>query len=193
MVARRKRQTPVLSRLFSTRLGVAAVLVAEGDRSAALDAAAAGSWLMRGGRLDKLRRVVEADAERAGGTSVDLERCVRRLRDMAPIGNREADLYRVHVLVKAILEQGDADAASDLVEKLAASTDDDERVYAAWLRVWFDLDEQDAGYRTSSSPLGALGEGELRMATLLARSQGAEKLVEKLQARIGSVARPEPQ
>jgi hypothetical protein len=31
------------------------------------------------------------------------------------------------------------------------------------------------------------------MATLLARSQGAEKLVEKLEARIGSVARPEPQ
>ena len=82
---------------------------------------------------------------------------------MALIGNREADLYRMHVLVKAILEQGDADTAIDLVEKLAASTDDDERVYAAWLRVWFDLDEQDADYRTSRSPRlrCALEEGEL--------------------------------
>jgi hypothetical protein len=185
MVTRRKQSTSVLSRLFATRLGTAAVLLAEGDREGALDALAAGAWLMGGGRLAKLRQIVEADAERANGTSVDLERCVQRLRAMPPLGNREADLYRLHVLVKAVLEQGDSDTAVELVESLGSSKDDEERVYATWLRVWFDLDE-DADYRVSASPLH---EGDLRMAALLARAQGADKLVEKLDARIGSVAR----
>ena len=185
MVARRRPQASIVTRLFATRLGTAAVLLADGDREAALDAATAGSWLVRGGRVAKLRQVVDADAERATGTSVGLERCVQRLRAMEPTGHRETDLYRLHVLVKAVLEQGDPDTAIDLADELSASRDDDERVYAIWLRVWFDLDE-DADYRESASPLP---EGELRMAALVARSQGADKLVAKLDARIGSVAR----
>jgi hypothetical protein len=188
IVLRRRQQAPFLGRLFSTRLGTAAVLLAEGDRSAALDALAASSPLMQGGRLEKLRAVVDADVERAAGNSVGLERCVQRLRAMDRTGNREADLYRLHVLVKALLEQGDADGAYELLAELERSTDDEERVYVAWLRVWFDIDAEAAGYRDAWP---ALPEGELRMATLLARAHGAEKLVEKLEERVGAIARPE--
>jgi hypothetical protein len=188
IVLRRRQQAPFVGRLLSTRLGTAAVLLADGDRSGALDALAAGSPLMQGGRLEKLRAVIDADVERAAGNSVGLERCVQRLRAMERIGNREGDLYRLHVLVKALLEQADGDGAYELVEALAQSTDEDERVYLAWLRVWFDIDAETAGYRDAWP---AIPEGELRMATLLARAHGAEKLVEKLEERVGAIARPE--
>ena len=139
---------------------------------------------MRGGRLGALQAILEADLERATGTSVGLERCVQQLRAMAPLGHREADLYRTHVLVKALLQQADAEGASELARALEAPGDEDEGVYAVWLRVWFDLDEEDAG-----EPWKELGEGRLRLATLLARAHGAEKLVERLETRLGSVAR----
>jgi hypothetical protein len=189
MASRRRQQAPFLARLFATRLGTAAVLLADGDREGALDLLSGGSPLMRGGRLDRLRDVVDADLERASGTSVGLERCVQRLRGMEPIGHREADLYRTHVLVKALLEQGDADTAVEVagdLERTAAPQDEEQRLYATWLRVWFDLDAEAAGYRHAWP---ALPEGQLRMAALMARAHGADKLVEKLEERVSSIAR----
>ena len=106
---------------------------------------------MRGGRLEALRAIVEADLERNTGTRAASTAACSSLRAAAPIGNREADLYRVHVLVKAILEQGDAETAVELASELGASPDDDERVYATWLRVWFDLDAPDGGEEAAAS------------------------------------------
>ena len=111
---------------------------------------------------------------------------MQRLRAMELLGNREADLYRTHVLVKALLQQGDPEGALELAHALEGSGDEEERIYAAWLRVWFDLEaaEDDEG------EWRPLDEGELRRATLLARAHGADELVEMLEARIGSVAQP---
>lgn len=186
MVTRRRQQVPAVARLLSTRLGTAAVLLAEDERSDALAALGGGSPLMRGGRLERLRAIVDADAERASGTAAGLNSCLQRLRSMNRIGNREADLYRTHVLVKAVLEQGDADEALALVEPLEASSDEEERVYLAWLRVWFELD---ADVENADRPWPPLSEGELRMAVLLARAHGAEKLVDKLEGCLASIAR----
>jgi hypothetical protein len=184
LVVGRRQQAPFLTRLFATKLGAAAVLLAEGDRQAALEALAGGSPLMRGGRLDRLRGFVEADTERATSTSVGLERCLGRMRELGPTGNREADLYRTHVMVKALLEQGDPEGGLELYRSLAGTKDDDERVYATWLRVWFDLE---AG-ADDGDDWPVLSEGELRMAMLLARTHGADKLVEMLETRLPAVA-----
>jgi hypothetical protein len=167
------------------------VLLADGDRDGALDVMASGSpLLVRGGRLDRLRAVVDADLERSAGSPASLERSIQQLQAMTPIGNREADLYRTHVLVKALLEQGDPDTALEAVRMLESSHDDEQQLYVAWLRVWFDLDAEAADYRHAWP---ALAEGQLRMATLLARAHGAEKLVEKLEQRVSSIARPDHQ
>jgi hypothetical protein len=190
LVLRRRSQAPFFARLFSTGLGTAAVSLAEGDSAGALDALRIGSALMRGGRLDTLAEVVDADVERCRNNSVSLERCVQRLRAMPSLPNREAELYRLHVLVKALLQQGDGEGAAELVEELEkGGSDDDRRMYATWLRVWFDMDKPEGDYRTSAQPLA---EGDLRVAALVARSQGAEKLLEKLEARLSSVAQPAP-
>jgi hypothetical protein len=186
MVAPRRQQGPALWRLLSTKLGTAAVLLADGDRQGALYALARSSPLMRGGRLEKLSAVVDADVERAVGTPVSLDRCVERLRLMPRIGNREADLYRTHVLVRALLERGDAESALALAGELETSRDDEERVYLAWLCTWFDFDA--AAEHVGPGP--DLSEGQLRMATLLARAHGADKLVEKLEGRVAAIARP---
>jgi hypothetical protein len=180
MVAGRRQRLPFFARLFSTKLGTAAVLLADGDRSGALELLAHASPLMQGGRLDALRAVVEADAERAGGSHEALERCAERLRVRTRIGNREADLYATHVLVKAVLERGDPEIALDLTSALGRSSDEEERLYLVWLCTWFDLDAP------------RLSEGEVRLAALLARAHGAEKLVEKLEMRVAAIARPEP-
>lgn len=187
-VTRRRGLATLLAPHPSTRLGRAAVLLADGDRSEALDACAGGSPLMRGGRLEKLRHVVEADLERAAGTSAGRDECVRRLRGMAPFGNREADLYRIHVLVKALLERGDASGAHELAQSLEASNDDEARVYRTWLRTWFDLDTR--AEEEGAVSWAPLPEGELRMAALLARAHGADKLVQKLEGRVAAIARP---
>jgi hypothetical protein len=189
LTIKRRQQAPFLTRLFATRLGYAAVLLAEGDRQGAMAAMAGGSPLMRGGRLERLRDVIDADDERATGTSVGLERCVGRLRAMHPTGNREADLYRTLVLTKALLAQGDADGGLELYRTLVPTGDDEQQIYATWLRVWFDLE---AGAE-EGEVWPPLTEGQLRVATLLARAHGAEKLVERLEARIASVAPPAPQ
>jgi hypothetical protein len=214
LVARRRLELPFLARWSSSRLGTAAVLLADGDRDGALDTMRAASVFMRGGRLEKLRAIVEADLERKTGTAAGLERCVQRLRVIPSLGNREADLYRVHVLVKAVLEQGDGETAVELATDLGRSVDDESRVYATWLRVWFDLDEDasDAGDDGDGAatagrpearegdaesdsapgrPWPALSEGDLRMATLAARAHGAESLVSKLTLRLSAIARAE--
>jgi hypothetical protein len=218
LIARRSQDLPFLARWSSSKLGTAAVLLADGDRDGAFDALRTASIFMRTGRLEKLRAIVDADLERKAGTSVGLERCVERLRMVAPVGNREADLYRVHVLVKAVLEQGDGDTAVELVDDLGASEDDDARVYATWLRVWFDLDDDAAdgdaevgqgeaeaggdrgrdagaagqdGESGREAPWPALTEADLRMATLTARAHGAESLVSKLTLRLSAIARAE--
>jgi hypothetical protein len=189
LVLRRRSQAPFFARLFSTGLGTAAVCLAEGDSAGAIDAMRVGSALMRGGRLDALAEVVDADVERCRNNSVSLERCVQRLRAMSPLPNREAELYRLHVLVKGLLQQGDAEGAAELVEELEkGGPDDDRRMYATWLRVWFDMDAPEGDYRTAAAQ--PIAEGDLRMAALVARSQGAEKLLEKIETRLSSVAQP---
>jgi hypothetical protein len=176
-----------LTRLFSTRVGVAAVLLADGERAGALALLRRGSPLLRGGRLDGLHRVLEADLERALEAKANLERAIERLAALPPIGNREADLYRTHVLVKAVLELGDPDKALEVADALQRSEDGEERVYVLWLRTWFELDGKESG-RDRVWP--APSEGELRMATLLARAHGAEKLVERLEERVAAIAHP---
>ncbi|HEX3346070.1 MAG TPA: hypothetical protein VHS09_15910, partial [Polyangiaceae bacterium] len=190
LVAQRRQQTPFLGRLFATRLGLAAVLLADGDREGAVEVLSRGSPMMQGGRLRGLRAVVDADVDRASGTAAGRERCIDALRAAAPLGNREADLYRMHVLVKALLEQGDAEAAVEVLGTLEPSRDEEQKLYVAWLRVWFDLDAEAADYRHNWP---ALPEGQLRLATLLARAHGAEKLVEKLEQRVSAIARPQHQ
>jgi hypothetical protein len=189
MVARRRLEMPFLTRWSASSLGTAAVLLADGDRDAALEALRASGVFMRGGRLDELRAIVEADLERNAGTPAGLDRCVQRLRAFAPMGNREADLYRAHVLAKAILERGDDETADELADEWSRSTDDEVRVYATWLRVWFDLDAE----RGSEAPLGDLSEADLRVALLAARAHGAESLVTKLTERLSAIARAESQ
>jgi hypothetical protein len=193
-IARRDR-APFFARLLSTQLGVAALLLAEGDPAGAASALSGASALTRGGRVDALRAVVDADIERASGSPEVRTACIERLRDAPPLGHREADLYRLHVLSKAVLEQGDADMAFDLARALATDPDDDRRLYGTWFRVWFDLDAAEGELPESGGgePWPAMGEGEVRLATLLARAQGADKLVTKLEERLVAIARPQGQ
>lgn len=175
MVLQRRERAPALLRFLSTTLGTSAVLIAEGERSAALDALAASSPVMAMGRIQLLRRVIEADAERAGGSAAGLTRCIETVRAVPRIGNTEADRYRTHVLVKAVLTQAHGELAEELCAELAASKDEDERIYAAWLSAWFEID-------LPTEP----SDGELRLALLLARSQGADDLARKLEAKLGA-------
>jgi hypothetical protein len=186
LALRQRRQMPFLSRLCATRLGAAAVLLADGDVEGAHDELRGNVLLGRGGRLDWLRSVVEADEARASGTAAGLDRCLQVLRSLGPSGNREADLYRTHVLVKAILQSGDAEGAQKVVPELEASADEEERLYAVWLTVWFEGEGEGDGepYRGATEPLEGISEGDLRMAALLARAQGADKLVERLEERL---------
>jgi hypothetical protein len=186
MVVGRRLQAPLFARPFSTKLGTAAVLLADGEGAAAADLLAAPAPLMSGGRLSRLREIVEADAARAEGSPAALDRCIGKLASRAPLGNREADLYALHVLVKAVLERGDAETAATLLDRLAHTGEDDERVYLVWLRAWFDLDGDGYGDGTAG---GGAGDAELRLAALLARAHGAEKLVAKLEERASAIAR----
>jgi len=189
MVGRRRQRGPFLvARLFATRLGSAAVFLADGEESAARDVLGEEPPWMHVGRLGWLRTVVLADADRATGTAAGQLRCVEQLSAARTTGNREADLYRLHVLVKAVLERGDAERALDLTTQLIQSTDADERIYATWLRIWFELD---SGADEGEWP--ALAEEDARLAALRARSQGAEALVGKLEARLVAIARTTPQ
>ncbi|MGO9839077.1 MAG: hypothetical protein ACLP1X_33255 [Polyangiaceae bacterium] len=185
MTAQRREGAPLVSRMFATRLGVAAVLLADGDTAGARHEAGEASPFAQGGRLDRLRAIVDADLERATGGPAGLERCIKALRELPRIGHREADLYRMHVVVKAVLEHGATDTALDLAAELAVSSDPDERLYATWLRAWFDLDAA-----ASDVAWPPLGEGDLRLATLMARAHGAESLVAELESRLATIAHP---
>ncbi len=191
MLGRRRQQVPILGRLFSTPLGTAANLVADGDHAAAAVALASTPPFMQGGRADQLRAVVEADIDRAKGTAAGRDRVITVLREMPRIGNREADLYRLNVLVKAILERGDDEAAESLAAELGASQDEEERLYAAWLRVWFELDTQ-SDPTEGGGAWPPLDEGQARLAALVARAQGAEQLVDKLEERLLAIAHEGP-
>ncbi len=188
LLTRRRQQLPILGRLFSTQIGAAAVFLADGDRTAALGALGSTSPLMQGGRIQRLRAVVDADLERASGAPASLERCIVQLRATERFGHREADLYVVHVLVKAVLGQGAAEVAARLAGELDAAEDDEERMYATWLRVWFDLDGATDDEGQAWPPLA---EAQARLAALVARAQGAERLVDKLEERLLAIAHPE--
>jgi hypothetical protein len=189
MAARHRSQVPFFARPFSCTMAQAAVLLADGDRDGASDALRRGSPLMRGGRLDRLRAIVRADLQRATRSPDALDVAIADLRRMPPLHHREADRYRTHVLVKAVLERGDDETALDLARDLRRSADDEQALYAVWLRVWFDLDE------VGESDEGAdrwppLVEAEARLAALAARAHGAERLVDKLEARLLAIAHP---
>jgi hypothetical protein len=87
--------------------------------------------------------------------------------------------------VKAVLEEGATETALELAAELAGSSDSEERLYATWLRAWFDLDNV-----ASDVHWPPLGEGELRLASLVARAHGAERLVAELEGRLATIARP---
>jgi hypothetical protein len=194
LITRRRERAPLIGRLFVTKVGAAAVLLADGDLSGAVEVLAARpgmSLLMQGGRLDRVREIVDADLERATGTPEALDRCLDRLSTPPAgilIGNREADLYRTHVLVKAVLERGDTERAVDLAAQYGESADDEERIYSTWLRTWFDLEKTSPEVEWPE-----VDEGQLRMAALVARAHGAERLVEQLEARLSTIARSERQ
>jgi len=86
-----------------------------------------GHWVLhRSGEKSLFCReaVVEADLSRASGSPASLDGAIRALRALEPTGNVEADRYRTHVLVKAILERGDDDTlvATVVVTASAASS-----------------------------------------------------------------------
>jgi hypothetical protein len=176
---RRRRAAPWYARMASTTLGLAAVHLADGDAESAQRAFDANPIAMRYGRLDALREVVRADVLRGIGAESTLGDAIRALYNMGSLPNVEAERYRTHVLVKALLEQADGATARDLAFDLAKSTDDELRVYAAWLRAWFDLED-----------LSAPSEGDVRKALLLARSHGAEELIAKLEAQLATDRAP---
>jgi hypothetical protein len=187
MAARRHDQIPFFARPFSSSVGAAAVRLADGDSEGATDALRRGSLLMRGGRLDHLRAVVAGDLERSRRTPAALDRAIAALRAIAPLGHREAERYRIYVLVKAVLERGDDETALELARELGRSPDDEVSLYAVWLRVWFELDEEP---EESDEPWPPLAEAQARLATLAARAHGAERLIDKLEARLLAIAHP---
>jgi hypothetical protein len=182
---------PFIARPFSTGVGLAAVRLADGDREGAADALRrGGSPLMAGGRLDAVRAIVDADLERASHAAGALDRAIARLRAMPALGHAEADRYRTYVLVKAVLERGDDDTALELARELGRSTDDEQAIYAVWLRVWFELDDEPA---TDEEPWPPLAAAQARLATLAARAHGAERLIDQLAARLLAIAHPSHQ
>jgi hypothetical protein len=183
LVARRQR-LPFVARAFSSGLGSAALALANGDPAGARDALATASPLMRGGSIEPLRAVVEADLDRANGTGSSLDRSIAKLRSIGRMAHHDVERYRIHVLTKAVLARGDADAAVEIASDLVVSPDEDLRVYATWLRAWFELDGD-----PECSDWPSPGEGLLRRATLVARANGAEALVDKLNLRILAIAR----
>jgi hypothetical protein len=203
LALRQRQKQPFLARLCTTHLGTAALLLADGDADEAHRELKKSSLLGRGGRLEILRQAVEADELRATGSPADLVRAIDRLGALPSTHNREADLYKTHVLVKAVLQKGDAERAQELCAELERSPEEDERLYSVWLVVWFEggdgtseapprqgRDPEGVGNREAAPGETAFAEGDLRMATLLARAQGADKLVELLEERVTRTAAP---
>ena len=170
---RRSGTAPWYVRLVSTTLGRAAMSLADGDLEAAQRALRGNSLTLGVGRLGRLRAVVDADLRRGIGAEASLGDAIRALYNMDPLPNLEAERYRIHVLVKALLEQADGATAHHLAHDLAQNADHEQRVYAVWLKAWFKLDD-----------LPPLAEGDLRRALLLARNHGADDLVQRLTAEL---------
>ncbi len=191
-VLRRRRPTPyfgiamfwyaavrILAAMASTTLGYAAVLVAEGDLQTAGATLGGFGPKLAFGALRDLRTVVEADLARAIGTEESLQAAIKALFESSSLRNREAERYRVHVLVKALLQQGDEPTARAVAEDLKGTDDAELRVYAVWLGTWFEWTHLDAP-----------SEADMRMALLLARTHGAVDLVARLESALGPTAAP---
>ncbi len=168
----------VLAALASTTLGVAAVLVAEGEIGLAEASLRGIGQALSFGDLRALRVVVEADVSRAHGTEASLADSIQALVALPPLPETEAERYRIHVLVKALLQQGDDGTARDIAEQLQSREDEELRVYVVWMQTWFEW-----------THLAPPAEAEVRLATLLARTHGADDLVARLEA----CARPLPE
>ncbi len=187
---RRRRPTPyfgiamfwyaavrVLAALASTTLGYAAVLVAETELQAARATLGGFAQLLTFGPLRELRAVVEADLDRATGTEESLAKAIRSLYAGPAFAHHEAERYRLHVLVKALLQQGDEATARTIAEELKGSDDEVLRVYGVWLSTWFEWTHLDAPT-----------EADTRLALLLARTHGAVDLVARLEAALRQAA-----
>ena len=105
------------------------------------------------------------------GTEESLAAAIQALVAIPPLSADEAERYRIHVLVKALLQQGDDATARGLAEELKGGADAELHVYVVWLQTWFEWTHLDAPT-----------EAEMRLAVLLARTHGAEDLVRRLEA-----------
>jgi hypothetical protein len=183
---RRRLRASWFSRLFMPPHGLAALLLASGDPESVLDLLATGSPLylaVLGQRLGYLREVIAAGARAsvaaartAGTDEADDEARSAALTFLLATreldtGSGDVSRFRAFVLARAVLEAGDVLTARELAFDFLASPDADIRLYAEWLRVWFDLDDP---------ALAVASEGERRRAALHAVNAGARDLAEKL-------------
>ncbi len=180
---RRRLRASWFSRLFMPPHGLAALLLASGDPESVLDLLATGSPLylaVLGQRLGHLRKVIAAGARAsvAASRTDDEDGEARSAALTELLATRELDTgagdvtrFRAFVLARAVLEAGDVLTARELAFDFLASPDADVRLYAEWLRVWFDLDDP---------ALAIADEGERRRAALHAVNAGARDLAEKL-------------
>jgi hypothetical protein len=190
---RRRLRASWFTRLFMPPHGLAALLLASGDPESVIDLLATGSPLylaVLGARLGHLRAIITAGARAsvaaaaaatAGSDENDENDEARSAALVTLLATRGLDVggsadlarFRAFVLARAVLETGDVLTARELAFDLKASRDADVRLYAEWLRTWFDLD--DPGLQPE-------GEGERRRAALHAVNAGARDLAEKLTA-----------
>jgi hypothetical protein len=166
--------------LISTTLGEAIAAIADGDLAYAEAALVGDSWLARGGPMRALRAVALADLERARGGESGLGHCIGALMEQGQLPHAEAERYRTHVLVKAILELGDFETARALADDLAKTQDPELAVYLVWLRAWFELEHLPA----PEPPL-------VRLAVLAAKNHGALELVRRLEPAVAPDQMPE--
>ncbi|MFO0678269.1 MAG: hypothetical protein U0169_17160 [Polyangiaceae bacterium] len=171
MALGRRGKQPFFVRLLTTHLGSAALLLAEGDDVAAGDAIVRETPFVAFGRMERLKRVVEADLSRARKTAASRDSALELLSGIRPFENRAADVYRAFVLTRTLLEGADRDGADRTAREFGRSPHTTVRTLAVWLHVWFDLDGTDAP-----------SDADLRIAALFARNHGAQALVEKIEA-----------
>jgi hypothetical protein len=185
----RRERGPRYLRWLSTTLGTTAVHLSDGDRFAAESAFERDPFFYRVGTIAALRTLVRADLARATDLPGERDRAIATLASAPATGHIEVDRYRTHVLVKALLEKGDPELAERVARELMHHADDEQRVYAVWLHVWFDgALERGSETATASEAAPTFDEGTLRLAALLARTHGATELVQKIEDRIAASA-----
>ena len=189
---RRRLRASWFTRLFMPPHGLGALLLASGDPESVIDLLATGSPLylaVLGARLGHLRAIIAAgarasvaaaaatasaapgdDNDEAGSAALV---ALLETRGLDVGGSADLARFRAFVLARAVLETGDVLTARELAFDLMASPDADVRLYAEWLRAWFDLD--DPGLLPAD-------DGERRRAALHAVNAGARELAEKLTA-----------